>query len=199
MLLTCALCQLSNLLKPNNKFSTSLFVPFQFKWRSLLLQSYFGLIFELLITNKANIYFTTVVLETPIYFNRFCIISLLLRGIIPETNTLLLYVRVNVVLPLCHLAGWFSWLNKFSSREFINLVLKLHSSCKKFIWFSISSNLLLHSACESLVLLHSCMFFISLLRSEISWRKNFAEFQSYLRKFMYLHWTEYCHLLVNFS
>ena len=79
---------------------------------------------------------------------------------------------VNVTLLFCNLVWWFSRLNKFSSREFINLVLKLHSSCKKFIWFSISSILLLHSTCESLLLLHSCMFFISLLRSEISWRKK---------------------------
>ena len=46
---TVALCQLSNLLKANKNFSTSLFVPFQFTWRPRLLQPYFGLIFELLI------------------------------------------------------------------------------------------------------------------------------------------------------
>ena len=49
VLLTCALFQLSNLLKANRTFSANLFVPFQFKWRPLLLQSYFELIFELLI------------------------------------------------------------------------------------------------------------------------------------------------------
>ena len=49
MLLTYALCQLPNLLKANKKFSTSSFVPFKFKWRPRLLQSYFGSIFKLLI------------------------------------------------------------------------------------------------------------------------------------------------------
>ena len=87
VLLTGTLCQLSNLLKANKKFSTSLFVPFQFKWKPLLLQSYFGLIIELLIKqifllrhSFLRCQFTSIALA----------LCLSLRGTIPETNTLLL-------------------------------------------------------------------------------------------------------------
>ena len=85
MLLTCTLCQLSNLFKANRKFSISISVPFQFRWRPILLPSYFGLIFELLIKqifllrhSFLRCQFTSIAL------------SLSLRDIIPETNTLLL-------------------------------------------------------------------------------------------------------------
>ena len=85
VLLTCALCQLSNLVNANNKFSTSLFVPFQFKWRPLFLQSYFGLMFELLIKQ--------IFLLRHSFFRclfTYFVLSLSLQRIIPETNALLL-------------------------------------------------------------------------------------------------------------
>ena len=51
------------------------------------------------------------------------------------------------MLPIwCKFIWWLPQLNKFSSRKFINSVLELHSSCKKFIWFSFSFVLLLHPA-----------------------------------------------------
>ena len=84
----CYLCQLSNFLKANRKFLTSLIVPFQFiRSLPLLLQSYFGLIFELLIKQIFLLRHSFLrCLFTSIAFA----LSLSLRGIITETNTLML-------------------------------------------------------------------------------------------------------------
>ena len=87
VLLIGALCQLSNLLKANKMFSTSLFVSFQFKWRPLLLQSYFGLIFQFLIK---QIFLLGHSLLRCLFTSIAFALILSLRGNIPETNTLLL-------------------------------------------------------------------------------------------------------------
>ena len=49
VILTCALCQQSNLLKAKSKFSINLLVPPQFKRIPLWLQWYLGFIFELFV------------------------------------------------------------------------------------------------------------------------------------------------------
>ena len=67
--------------------SRRLFVPFQIRWRPHLLHSYFGLIFELLIKQIFLLRHSFLrCLFTSVAF----VLSLSLRGIIPESNTLLI-------------------------------------------------------------------------------------------------------------
>ena len=117
MLLIGALCQISNLLKTNKKLSTSLFVPFQFKWRPLLLQSYFGLIFELLIKQIFLLRHSFLrCLSTSVAFA----LSLSLRGIILETNTLLLsdlHCKATSIMSLLISLVLFSFFRSFMCRN----------------------------------------------------------------------------------
>ena len=124
MLLIGALCQLSNLLKTNKKLSTSSFVPFQFKGRPLLLQSYFGLIFELLTKQTFLLWHSFLrCLFTSVVFA----LRLPLRGIITEINALLsdLHNKATSIMSLLISLALFSFF-RLSVPQWITVLSRLH-------------------------------------------------------------------------
>lgn len=90
-ILTCALCQHSNLLKTNNKFSINILVSLLLKWMPLRLQWYLGFIFEFFI--KQTFLLPHSFLENCAVFA----FNLCRRGKIPDFQILLLTDLQDVV------------------------------------------------------------------------------------------------------